>query len=432
MSLSQRKPLGLTPQILIALAAGASLGLLINFFASPDSWLHETLIGSIFATIGTLFIKLLKMMVVPLVLVSLVTGVSALGDSSKLGRISGKAIVLYLCTTAVAITIALSLGYALIPEMQNSITVGQEFVAKQAPSFKDIITDLIPGNPVKAMTEGKMLQIIIFAIILGLGILKAGDKAKDLNNLFVSANEVILNVVMLIMRIAPIGVFCLISKTFASEGLDLIIKLSEHFFTVLLALLCHALITYTLILKLFARLDPIRFFKKMMPALSFAFSTASSSATIPVTMRTVEDKLGVDNSVASFTVPLGATINMDGTAIMQGVATVFIAGIYGIDLSLSDYLMVILTATLASIGTAGVPGVGLITLATVLHQVNLPVEGIALIIGVDRILDMVRTAVNITGDAVISCAIARSENLLDQSIFDSDDNPTTEQASLLS
>ena len=421
--------LSLTSQILLALAAGASLGLLINFFAAPDSWWHDVLVADVFATIGTLFIKLLKMMVVPLVFISLVTGVSALGDTSKLGRIGGKAIALYLFTTAVAITIALSLGYALIPEMEKNISTAQEFVAKQAPSLKDIITNLIPSNPIQAMTQGNMLQIIIFAIFIGLGILKTGDKAKDLSQLFVSANEIILNIVMLVMRIAPLGVFCLISKTFASEGIELIIKLGGHFFTVLFALLCHALITYTVILKLFARLDPIRFFKKMMPALSFAFSTASSSATIPVTMRTVEDKLGVDNSVASFTVPLGATINMDGTAIMQGVATVFIAGIYGIDLSLSDFLMVILTATLASIGTAGVPGVGLITLAMVLNQVNLPVEGIALIIGVDRILDMVRTAVNITGDAVISCAIARSENLLDQSTFDSDDlASTTKQA----
>ena len=188
------------------------------------------------------------MMVVALVLVSLVTGVSALGDSSKLGRIGGKAIALYLFTTAVAITIALSLGYALIPEMQNSISAGQEFVAKQAPSFKDILTGLIPDNPIKAMAAGNMLQIIVFAIFIGLGILKAGDKARNLNQLFLSANEVILNIVMLVMRIAPLGVFCLISKTFASEGLDLIVKLGEHFFTVLLALLCHAVITYTCLL----------------------------------------------------------------------------------------------------------------------------------------------------------------------------------------
>ena len=419
MPIKQTKPLGLTSQILIALVVGATLGLLINFYAAPNSWLHNTLVNNVFATIGTLFIKLLKIMVVPLVLVSLITGVTALGDTSKLGRIGGKTIALYLFTTAIAITIALSLGYVTIPEMENSLSVGQEFVVKEAPSLTNIITNLVPSNPFQAMTEGNMLQVIIFAILVGFGILRAGERGTKLKQVFTSANEVILNIVMLIMRLAPLGVFCLISKTFASEGLDLIIKLGEHFFTVLLALICHALITYTLILKLFARLNPIQFFKKMIPALSFAFSTASSSATIPVTMRVVKDELGVDNSVASFTVPLGATINMDGTAIMQGVATVFIAGIYGIDLSLTDFLMVILTATLASIGTAGVPGVGLITLAMVLNQVNIPVEGIALIIGVDRILDMVRTAVNITGDAVISCAIARSENLLDQDVFDS-------------
>lgn len=416
----QQAKLSLTSQILLALVAGASLGLLINFFAAPDSWLHTSLVGSIFSTIGTLFINSLKMMVVPLVLVSLVTGVSALGDTSKLGRIGSKAIALYLFTTAVAITIALSLAYALIPEMQSKLSTEQVFAAKEAPSLSSIIANLIPSNPIQAMSDGNMLQVIVFAILIGLGILRAGVKGQSVQAIFSSANDVILNIVMLIMRIAPLGVFCLISKTFASEGLDLIFTLGAYFFTVLLALLFHALISYSLILKTFARLSPPRFFKKMLPTLSFGFSTASSSATIPVTMRTVEDKLGVDNSVASFTVPLGATINMDGTAIMQGVATVFIAGVYGIDLSLTDFLMVILTATLASIGTAGVPGVGLITLAMVFNQVNLPVEGIALIIGVDRILDMVRTAVNITGDAVISCAIARSENLLDQGVFDSD------------
>ena len=420
MPLSQRQTLGLTSQILIALAAGASLGLLINFFAAPDSWLHETLVGTVFATIGILFIKLLKMMVVPLVLVSLVTGVSALGDSAKLGRIGGKAITLYLLTTTLAIATALLLSYLLVSGMPPEGVPELPFTPKEKPPFADVIGNLVPENPIAAMANSQMLQVLVFAILLGLGLLKAGEKAENLNKLFISANEVVLEIVMLVMKAAPIGVFCLIAKTFSSVGGELILKLGEHFFTVLLALFCHALITYTLILKLFARLDPIRFFKKMLPALSFAFSTASSSATIPVTMRTVEDKLGVNNSVASFTIPLGATINMDGTAIMQGVATVFIASIYGIDLSLTDYLMVILTATLASIGTAGVPGVGLITLAMVLNQVNLPVEGIALIIGVDRILDMVRTAVNITGDAVISCAIARSENLLDQSIFDNE------------
>ncbi len=411
------RSLNLTQQILLAIALGAGLGTALNILTSADSLWQQVLVGEVLATGGKLFVSALKMMVVPLVLISLIAGVSALGDTHKLGRIGGKAIALYLGTTAVAISIALAAGLLFIPDSSSNLALPESFAVKERPPLSAVIANLIPGNPVQAMAEANMLQIIVFAILIGLGMLQAGSKAEPVRVWINSANDIILHVVTLLMRIAPLGVFCLIGKTFASEGLELIAKLGGHFFTVLLALLLHTLLTYTALLTVLARLNPLRFFRKMAPALSFAFSTASSSATIPVTLRTVEDELGVDNSVAAFTVPLGATINMDGTAIMQGVATIFIAGIYGIDLSVADLLTVILTATLASIGTAGVPGVGLITLATVLHQVNLPVEGIALIIGVDRILDMVRTAVNVSGDAVISCVIARSENALDMDIF---------------
>lgn len=424
------RSLGLTAQILLAIVLGGLTGALINNLAAADSWWHSIFVGEVLSTGGKLFVSSLKMMVVPLVFISLVAGVSALGDTAKLGRIGGKTIALYLLTTALAISIALSIGIATIPDASPDQALASDFTPKSRPSLSEVIANLIPSNPIAAMAEGNMLQIIVFAIVIGLGILRAGEAGQDIKQFFDKANAVVLEVVMLLMRIAPLGVFCLIAKTFSSEGLDLIIKLGGHFFTVLLALAAHAVLSYSLLLKLMTGLSPLHFFKQMVPALTFAFSTASSNATIPVTLRVVKERLGVDNSVASFSVPLGATINMDGTAIMQGVATVFIAGIYGVDLSLSDYLVVIATATLASIGTAGVPGVGLITLAMVLHQVNLPVEGIALIIGVDRLLDMARTAVNITGDATVSCIVAHSEGVLDKIVFNAEPSSLEQQKSI--
>ena len=262
-----------------------------------------------------------------------------------------------------------------------------------------------------------MLQIIVFALLFGVAVTMAGERGRHVLNFFNDLNAVIMHMVDLVMALAPLGVFALIARTFATQGLDVFRPMLGYFLVVLAALLLHAFGTFSLLLRVFARMSPLRFFAKMRPVMAFAFSTASSSATIPVNMKTVEGRLGVGNSVASFTVPLGATINMDGTAIMQGVATVFIANVYGINLGMGDFLMVIVTATLASVGTAGVPGVGLIMLAMVLKQVGLPVEGVALIIGVDRLLDMVRTAVNVTGDAVASCVMARSENALDMDVF---------------
>lgn len=263
-----------------------------------------------------------------------------------------------------------------------------------------------------------MLQIIVFAILLGVAVARSGEQGARVIQLFTDFNEVIMTLVTMLMKLAPYGVFCLMVQLFAQQGIGVIGDLAVYFFTVLFVLMLHGFGTYAILLKFLGRLSPLAFYRKMRATMLFAFSTASSNATIPVTMRTVENRLGVKNSIASFTVPLGATINMDGTAIMQGVATVFIAQAYNIDISLSGYLMVIVTATLASIGTAGVPGVGLITLAMVLQQVGLPVEGIALIIGVDRLLDMVRTAVNVTGDSTVSCLVAKSEGQFDQDMFD--------------
>ena len=283
--------------------------------------------------------------------------------------------------------------------------------------MKEVLINIFPDNPVKAMAEGNMLQIIVFALLFGLAISKAGEHGARVKQFFDDINEVIMQMVHILMDLAPYGVFCLLAALFAEIGLGVLGSLASYFFSVVAVLLIHAVLVYGGLLTLLGRLNPVLFLQKMRPVQLFAFSTSSSAATLPVTLDIVQHRLGVDKSVASFTVPLGATINMDGTAIMQGVATVFISQAYAIDIGLSGYLTVIATATLASIGTAGVPGVGLIMLAMVLQQVQLPVEGIALIIGVDRLLDMLRTAVNVTGDATVSCLVAKSENALDEEIY---------------
>jgi Na+/H+-dicarboxylate symporter len=299
------------------------------------------------------------------------------------------------------------------------MAVAATYVAPEAPSIKETLVKIFPSNPIQAMADGNMLQVIVFSILFGVAISRTtGATGKTMADFFNHLNSVVISMVMLLMQLAPYGVFCLLVKLFSSMGVSAILDLAKYFFTVLFVLLLHGMGVYGFLLKVFSGLSPIIFYKKMWKVMVFGFSTASSNATLPITLRTVEHDLGVDNKVASFSIPLGATINMDGTAIMQGVATVFIAQAFNIEIGLMGYLMVILTATLASIGTAGVPGVGLVTLAMVLQSVGLPVEGIALIIGVDRFLDMVRTAVNITGDAAVSVIVGQSENMLDRARYE--------------
>jgi len=415
--MSDHTGMSLSSRILIGMASGAFLGLIINQFASDVVWVNDYITTGLFHAVGKIFIASLQMLVVPLVLVSLICGVSSLQDSSKLGRMGVKTIVLYLFTTAIAVALAIFAAYIIGPGIGANFPTA-EFTAKEAPPLIDTIINLVPKNPVNAMAEGKMLQIIVFAVLFGLAITQAGKKGQVVAEFFQNINEVIMKMVTLIMVIAPYGVFALIAKLMATLGIDSILPLAKYFFLVIAVLLFHGSVTYMLLLKFIAKLDPIKFLKKMRTVQLFAFSTASSGATIPISMETITKRLGVKNSVASFTVPLGATINMDGTAIMQGVATVFIAQVYQIDLSFAQYLTIILTAVLASIGTAAVPGVGLITLTMVLQQVGLPIQGIALIIGVDRILDMVRTSVNVTGDATVSCIIAKGEGDFDNAVFE--------------
>jgi Na+/H+-dicarboxylate symporter len=414
-------PQGLTRQILIAMTLAIITGAIAQACTGYASWfdtlLAEYLVGGVFFVIGKIFVASLKLLVVPLVLVSLVCGVANLGSGSQMGRLGGKTVLLYLLTTAIAISLAM--GFALIfePGVGANLTSTSQFNVNEGSSFAQVLINIFPSNPISAMAEGKMLQIIVFALLLGTAINHSGERGQRLKENFEDWNVVILNLVSLLMKVAPVGVFALLFTLFADRGLAAIQELAVYFAVVVAVLLVHAIFIYGSLVAFVARLNPKMFFKKMRDVQLFAFSTASSNATLPITMRTVEKRLGVDNSVASFSVPLGATLNMDGTAIMQGVATVFIAQAYGITLAPADFLLVIATATLASIGTAGVPGVGLVMLSLVLTQVGLPVEGIALIIGVDRLLDMLRTAVNVTGDAAVSCVVAKSENKLDQVCF---------------
>ncbi len=418
----------LTRQIVIAMLSGMVLGVILNQLGAAP-WLQIFVVDGLLQVAGSVFVAALKMMVVPLVFVSLVVGVTALSDLKALGRIGIKALALYLTTTAIAVTIALTLAGVVGPGHGfDAGTTTASFSGNEAPPLTQVLINMVPTNPVAAMAEGNMLQIIVFALLFGVAVTMSGTRGKHVLNLFTDLDAVIMHMVEWIMRLAPYGVFALITRTFASQGLDLLLPLAAYFLTLTTALLIQMFGTYPLLLRLLGSLNPVTFLKKMRDPAAFAFSTASSGATIPVTLHTVEHKMGVKNSIASFTVPMGATINMDGTAMMQGVATVFIANVYGIDLSLTDYLLVVLTATLASVGTAAVPGVGLVTLTMVLGQVGLPVEGIALIIGVDRLLDMMRTTVNVTGDCAVSCIIANSEHALDQAVFNDPDAGSVEAA----
>ena len=407
--------MSLTSKILIGMLSGLIFGSIISllgFEANP--FIKVYLIDGFLNIGGQIFISLLKLMVVPLVFFSLTSGVSSLDKNLSLGRIAGKTLGLYLITTAIAISIGLSIAVFLNPGNNLDLQTSTLLSIPESPNIKDIILNIIPSNPIQAMADGNMLQIIVFSILVGIAIRGLGDSVKIIKDVVSNITEIVLKLVMYIINIAPYGVFCLMSVLFAEKGLTVLGDLSFYFFIVVSALLIHGFLTYSALLILFAKINPFSFFDKVKSLMIFAFSTSSSNATIPVTLKTVIDNIGVNRKVASFTVPLGATINMDGTAIMQGVATVFIANAYSIDLLLTDYLMVILTATLASIGTAGVPGVGLIMLAMVLNQVGLPVEGIGLIIGVDRLLDMLRTVVNVTGDSAVSTIVANSENQLER------------------
>ncbi|WP_243290377.1 dicarboxylate/amino acid:cation symporter [Bacillus sp. FJAT-47783] len=397
----------LSAKIIIGLVAGLLVGLVLNA-TSPK--LFNVFDTFIFTPIGQIFLNLIKMLVVPIVFFSITLGVAGLGDPKKLGRIGVKTIVFFLITTGIAITIGISLASVIQPGNIGTFdTTTAEYEAKEAPSISETLLNIIPTNPIQAMAEGNMLQIITFSIFVGFGISMLGKKTSSLLRIVEQGNELMMYLVTIVMKLAPYGAFGLIATAVGSQGWDAVKAMGLYMLVVVLALFIHASVTYGSAVYFIGKMSPVFFFKNFFPAMSVAFSTSTSSGTLPVSMEIAQKRLKVPEPISSFVQPLGATINMDGTAIMQGVATIFIAQVFNEQLTFEQLLMVVITAVLASIGTAGVPGVGLIMLAMVLNTVGLPVEGIALILGVDRLLDMTRTAINIAGDAACAVCITQSE-----------------------
>lgn len=418
----EKKPVGLSTKIFIALLLGAVVGIAINY-GLPDSYFKNTiLIDGVLYVIGNGFIRLMQMLVIPLVMCSLICGAMAIGDTKTLGKVGIKTLGFYLVTTALAVGIALTVGLLLKPGV--GLDIGSiekaEVAATSSTSLADTLLNIIPKNVFASMANGDMLPIIVFSVFVGILLAKLGNRVNTVSSFFAQFNEIMMEMTMAVMQAAPIGVFCMIARTFSTIGFDAFLPMIKYMLGVISALAIQCFIVYQVLLFLFTRLNPMKFIQKFFPVMQFAFSTSTSNATIPLSIDTLDHKMGVSKKISSFTIPLGATINMDGTAIMQGVAVVFIAEAYGYELTPTMLATVIATATLASIGTAGVPSVGLITLAMVLTSVGLPTEGIALIMGIDRILDMLRTAVNITGDAVCTTIVAKQEGMLNLDTFNKD------------
>ncbi len=397
------RSLTLWQKIFIALIAGLIVGILGGEIAIAIK------------PVGTLFIQLIKMLIVPLVFATLVVGTAGTGDIQKLGRIGGKTMGLYVLTTAIAITIGLLLGIIFQPGAGIEIQTDIEAQTKETPILVTTLLNIIPTSPVSALADGKILQIITFALFTGICISLAGKQAKPVLDFFNGLSEIMFKMTGIIMNYAPYGVFTLIAAVAGEYGMDVLLPLAKMIALVYVGCVLHAFLVYGALVQVWAKVNPLRFFKGIFDAMIVAFTTTSSSAALPVTMRCVQENLGVSKDVASFVLPLGATINMDGTALYQGVCALFVAQVYGVSLTVPQYIMIIITATLASIGTAGVPGAGLIMLTLVLQQAGLPLEGVALIAGVDRVLDMARTCINVTGDSCVAAVVAQSENELELS-----------------
>ena len=417
--MKEKKKMGLSTKIFVALLLGSIFGFAINLLLPSGVLKDDILINGILYIVGNGFIRLMQMLVIPLVMCSLICGTMSIGDTKTLGKVGVKTLVFYLFTTAVAISLALVFALGVRPGLGLNIEAieSTDVTIQESVSLSDTILNIIPKNIFQSMASGDMLPIIVFSVFIGLMLAKLGKKASTVANFFAEFNNVMMEMTVTVMSAAPIGVFCMIAKTFATIGFDAFIPMLKYMGCVLFVLVLQGFGVYQLLLFLFTGLNPLHFTKKFFPVMQFAFSTSTSNACIPLSIETLKEKLGVSRRISSFTVPLGATINMDGTAIMQGVAVVFIADAYGITLTPAMLGTVILTATLASVGTAGVPGVGLVTLAMVLTSVGLPTEGIALIMGIDRILDMARTAVNVTGDAICTTIVAKQAGMVDKDIF---------------
>lgn len=409
------KKLQLTTKILIGLVAGVVVGLILGKMGA------QGFANNVIKPFGTLFLNLIKMIIVPLVLASLVVGAASVGDVKKLGRIGTKTMAYYLLTTAAAVTLGLILGNLIDPGTGVNLGAAAQKAAEvpKAPPISQVLLDIIPSNPVKSLVDANMLQIIAFALFIGIAITLVGEKAKPVLSFFDGLAEIMYKITGIIMLYAPIGVFALIVPVVATYGATVLMPLIKVIIAVYIGCILHALVVYSACVYGFAKMSPVKFFKGYFPAQVIAFTTCSSSGTLPASMKCVEENLGVSKQISSFVLPLGATINMDGTALYQGVCALFVAQFFGVDLTFAQQVMIVLTATLASIGTAGVPGAGLIMLSLVLQQANLPMEGLALIAGIDRILDMIRTTVNVTGDASAAVIVAASEGDLNVSVDNS-------------
>lgn len=410
-------PKNLTRNILLGMFIGFIVGAALyysNFFPYAIKQFIEIYIFNLGSSI---FVNLLKLLIVPLVFFSLVSGISSLTNMTSLGNITFKTITLYLSTTAIAVSLSLIIGSIFKPGSGYSSNIAPPDKLPQGQGIYETVLDIFPSNIIEAMANNQMLAVVFFSILFGLALNKTNHLTNNFSESFEKLNTVFMQLVIMIISFAPIGVFCLIGKFVIADGLDIFQEAFKYVALLIIVLIIHAFVTYSLILKIFTNLSLATFYRKMREVAIFAFSTSSSAATIPVTLKTVQDNLGVNKNVASFVIPVGATINMDGTAIMQGMATVFIAQMSGIDLSLIQYVQVVILAVVTSIGTAAVPSAGTITLVIILQQFGLPLEAIGIILAVDRILDMLRTSVNVTGDAAVACIVANSEDLLDKNIY---------------
>ncbi|RBP36410.1 dicarboxylate/amino acid:cation symporter [Garciella nitratireducens] len=424
MSTQNKNKMSSTKQIMLALLFGLIIGLLLHYILG-EGWLRDTvLVDGLFYFIGQGFVRLLQMLVVPLVFFSISSGAMAMGDTGKFGRVAIRTIVLYMLTTAIAIVIALVLSNVIQPGIGMDLAATEDVAAQtevqaEAPSLIDTLLNIIPTNPFNALSTGNMLQVIFWAFVVGIICSKFPKEMKLLENIVQVGNDFMMKVTAMVMKLAPIGVFGLIARTFTEVGLGIVGPLLKLLINIVGSMVIMVLVVYLILILFVARVRPSRFFKKVLPVYTFAFSSASSSATIPLTLKSC-DTLGVPREISSFTIPLGATINMNGTAIFQGCAVVFIAGAYGVNLTIIDLVTVVLTAVLSSIGTAGVPGSGMIMLSMVLQSAGLPIEGIGLIMSIERIIDMFRTALNVTGDVVATFISAAKEKMIDYDCYYSD------------
>ena len=403
-----------TKKIIVSMILGILVGITFNLTDLIESSLG-TYTTNLFDLVSYLFLSSLKLIIVPLIFFSIVCGIVSLSDDVSMSRLGIKTLLLYTITTVIAISLGLLfssfINYEPI-EMTNLDSV---------VNIENIESDgnIFPSNIFKSLSDGNIIHLLIFAVLIGISAARIKNRIKTFIQYFHDFNDVINELVKLIISFTPIAVFCILAKTFSTQGIETIMSLAGYFFTVVFVLLFHFLFTFTILIKLFTALNPVRFFQNLKDVVIFTFSTSSSSASIPFTLKTAQEKYGIDKSISTFTVPLGATINMDGTAIMQGCATFFLASLYGIDLGINEIITIVITATIASIGTAGIPSAGIIMLTVIFTQIGIPLEGITLLLGVDRLLDMMRTSVNVSGDLCISCVIASSEKKINEKLFDS-------------